>query len=65
MGEVPGTRDAAWEVVERTGLDAALGIEDIPGRLERMVTGKGLTDAAALSARKEAWAHFPRDISKD
>jgi len=24
--------------------------------LERMVTGKGLTDAAALSARKEAWA---------
>ena len=24
--------------------------------LERMVTGKGLTDAAALLARKEAWA---------
>jgi glycosidase len=28
------------EVVERTGLDAALGIEDIPGKLERMVTGE-------------------------
>jgi nitrile hydratase accessory protein len=24
--------------------------------LERLVTGKGLTDAAALSARKDAWA---------
>jgi glycosidase len=40
-GEVPGSRDLAWDVVERTGLDAALGIEDIPGRLERMVTGEG------------------------
>ena len=29
----------AWEVVEKTGLDAALGIEDVPGKLERMVTG--------------------------
>ena len=26
-------------MVERTGLDAALGIEDVPGKLERMVTG--------------------------
>jgi hypothetical protein len=25
--------------VERTGLDAALGIDDVPGKLERMVTG--------------------------
>lgn len=39
-GEVPGGRDLAWEVVERTGLDAALGIDDVPGRLERMVTGE-------------------------
>ena len=28
-------------MVERTGLDAALGIEDVPGKLERMVTGYG------------------------
>jgi glycosidase len=40
VGEVPGGREAAWDVVERTGLDAALGIEDVPGRLERMVTGE-------------------------
>ncbi|MCL4199449.1 MAG: hypothetical protein KJZ69_18300 [Phycisphaerales bacterium] len=40
VGEVPGGRDLAWEVVDRTGLDAALGIDDIPGRLERMVTGE-------------------------
>ena len=41
VGEVPGTLAAAHEVVERTGMDAALGIEDIPGKLERMVVGEG------------------------
>jgi glycosidase len=41
VGEVPGSLDLAMEVVERSGLDAALGIEDIPGKLERMVTGEG------------------------
>ena len=40
VGEVPGALDLAWEVVDRTGLDAALGIEDIPGKLERMVVGE-------------------------
>jgi glycosidase len=39
VGEVSGGREHAWEVVEKTGLDAALGIEDVPGKLERMVTG--------------------------
>ncbi len=39
VGEIGGSREYAWEVVERTGLDAALGIEDVPGKLERMVTG--------------------------
>ena len=34
-----GQPQLAWEVVEKTGLDAALGIEDVPGKLERMVTG--------------------------
>jgi glycosidase len=41
VGEVGGSREYAWEVVEKTGLDAALGIEDVPGKLERMVTGHG------------------------
>src|SRR5262249_58179842 len=41
VGEVSGGRERAWEVVERTGLDAALGIDDVPGKLERMVTGHG------------------------
>jgi len=40
VGEVPGGREVAWEVVERTGLDAALGIDDVPAKLERMVTGE-------------------------
>jgi glycosidase len=39
VGEVSGGREHAWEVVEQTGLDAALGIEDVPGKLERLVTG--------------------------
>jgi glycosidase len=39
VGEVSGGREHAWEVVEKTGLDAALGIEDVPGKLERMATG--------------------------
>ncbi|HKI31068.1 MAG TPA: alpha-amylase family glycosyl hydrolase [Gemmataceae bacterium] len=39
VGEIGGSREHAWEVVERTGLDAALGIDDVPGKLERMVTG--------------------------
>jgi glycosidase len=39
VGEVGGGRDHAWEVVEKTGLDAALAIDDVPGKLERMVTG--------------------------
>src|SRR5262245_47848112 len=41
VGEVSGGREHAWEVVEQTGLDAALWIDDVPGKLERMVTGQG------------------------
>jgi glycosidase len=38
-GEVTGGRAHAWSMVDTTGLDAALGIEDIPGRLQSMVKG--------------------------
>ncbi|HXY49267.1 MAG TPA: alpha-amylase family glycosyl hydrolase [Terriglobales bacterium] len=41
VGEIGGGREQAWEVVQQTGLDAALGIEDVPGALERMVCGAG------------------------
>jgi len=41
LGEVGGGREQAWEVVHQAGLDAALGIEDVPGKLERMVCGLG------------------------
>jgi len=41
VGEVGGGREKAWEVVQQTGLDAALGIDDVPGKLERMVCGLG------------------------
>jgi glycosidase len=40
-GEISGGRIMAWEIVEKTGLDAALGIEDVPGKLERMTCGYG------------------------
>jgi glycosidase len=40
-GEISGGRVLAWEIVEKTGLDAALGIEDVPGTLERMICGYG------------------------
>lgn len=38
-GEVTGGRRLAWSMVDSAGLDAALGIDDIPGRLESMVKG--------------------------
>jgi len=41
VGEIGGGREKAWEIVQQTGLDAALGIDDIPGKLERMVCGLG------------------------
>jgi glycosidase len=53
VGEVSGSREHAWEVVERTGLDAALGIEDVPGKLERMVTG--YTDPADYFSLFRNW----------
>jgi glycosidase len=53
VGEVGGTREYAWEVVEKTGLDAALGIEDVPGKLERMVTGH--TDPAEYFSLFRNW----------
>jgi glycosidase len=53
VGEVAGSREHAWEVVEKTGLDAALGIDDVPGKLERMVTGEG--EAAAYFSLFRNW----------
>lgn len=53
VGEVGGSREHAWEVVEKTGLDAALGIEDVPGKLERLVTG--YTDPAEYFSLFRNW----------
>jgi glycosidase len=39
IGEITGGRDRAYTTLEQTGLDAALGIDDIPDKLEYMLKG--------------------------
>ena len=39
VGEITGGRSRAYRTLEQTGLDAALGVDDIPDRLEWMVKG--------------------------
>jgi glycosidase len=39
VGEITGGRRRAFTTLEETGLDAALGVDDIPDRLEWMVKG--------------------------
>lgn len=41
IGEITGGRERAFHTLEETGLDAALGVDDIPGRLEALVKGSG------------------------
>jgi hypothetical protein len=39
LGEITGGRQRAYETLELTGLNAALGIDDIPDKLEYLVKG--------------------------
>ncbi len=39
IGEITGGRQLAFELMEKTGLNAALGINDIPDRLEYLAKG--------------------------
>src|SRR5919197_1326029 len=39
IGEITGGRERAFNTLEQTGLDAALGIDDIPDKLEYLVKG--------------------------
>jgi glycosidase len=39
IGEITGGRAKAFEILEQTGLDAALGINEIPDKLEYLVKG--------------------------
>ena len=40
VGEITGSREFAVDLMETTGLDAALGLGDAQGNLERLVRGK-------------------------
>ncbi len=40
IGEVTGGRQHAVHIVDTTGIDAALGVDDIPGKLEWLAKGK-------------------------
>ncbi|MDP2833154.1 MAG: alpha-amylase family glycosyl hydrolase [Pseudomonadota bacterium] len=39
VGEITGGREHAWKMLELTGLDAALGIDDIPDKLDYLAKG--------------------------
>lgn len=39
VGEITGGRVNAFKILEQTGLDAALGIDDIPDKLEYLIKG--------------------------
>jgi len=39
IGEITGGRSRAFQTLEETGLDAALGVDDIPDKLEYLVKG--------------------------
>lgn len=39
IGEITGGRDRAFRTLEETGLNAALGVDDIPDKLEYLVKG--------------------------
>lgn len=39
IGEITGGRERAFNTLETTGLDAALGIDDIPDKLEYLIKG--------------------------
>jgi glycosidase len=39
VGEITGGRERAYRTLEETGIDAALGIDDIPDKLEFLVKG--------------------------
>jgi glycosidase len=39
IGEITGGRERAFRTLEQTGLDAALGIDDIPDKLEYLIKG--------------------------
>jgi hypothetical protein len=64
VGEITGGRDRAYTTLEETGLDAALGIDDIPDKLEWLV--KGYRNAAdyfdpfrnSLLVRKDSHVWF-------
>jgi hypothetical protein len=40
LGEIAGSREEAFRLLDLTGLDAALGIADIPEKMEFLVKGK-------------------------
>ncbi len=68
VGEITGGRENAWRTLELTGLDAALGIDDIPDKLDYLAKGWrepadyfGLFRNSALE-RKSSHVWFGRHV---
>ena len=61
IGEITGGRKFAFEIMETTGLSAALGIDDIPDRLEYLAKGyrnpKAYFDLFRNSAQEQKGSH--------
>ena len=62
VGEITGAARGAYRTLEETGIDAALGIDDIPDKLEYLVKGyarpaRVLRPVSQLAARQQGLAH--------
>jgi len=68
IGEITGGRERAFETLERTGMDAALGVDEIPDRLAALVKGQASPDGYfdlfrnSLLVRKESHVWFRNKV---
>ena len=55
IGEITGGRRGRYDTLEVTGLDAALGIEDIPDKLEYLVKGGATRRSISGCSGTRSW----------
>jgi hypothetical protein len=57
LGEITGDRNFALQTMEETGLDAALGVQDVDGKMELLAKGSAapLKALLCLEQRRRPW----------